>query len=65
MDPKVALRIPRFDGGNDEFTSWWLEFKGLARVLKFAEILVDKKPSVLPDTELAASASVDPEVTRF
>ncbi len=64
-DPKVALRIPSFDGENDEFTCWWLEFKGLARVLKFAEILVDKNPTALPDTELAAAASTDAEVTRF
>jgi hypothetical protein len=51
-----SVRIPTFDGSEDQFQIWWIRFKAYARVMQFSEAIETGGEADLP---ISDAASID------
>ena len=43
-----AISLPKWDGGDKNFHTWWMRFKAYAKVCKFKEAIGTKPETMLP-----------------
>ena len=59
----LRLTVPRFDGTQSEFLTWWMQFSAFATVGRFGEAIGTTQEVDLPATE-ATALSADPDIAK-
>ena len=51
-----SIRIPTFNGNEDQYQKWWIRFKAYAKLAGFSKALVDTPEADLPGDNMEAEA---------